>query len=207
MPQNVTNLINTFKKVFTDIKEVRWSDGDINTANLATHKWEKQLPVLTDSGFDFSQDDPTVNSGKVYGLKRDWFSTSEDGSVKLTLQIPTVADGVLGWLWTKSATAVKTAAEDVNGVNGTFEGVGYTLTSKTLEGTMMIISGDGKYALIVRHLRASTSFAFSDPKSKPFAVTLTASLSGDVETENATNDFDMAFLEFKKTTGGATTGK
>lgn len=195
---NVTTLIGTLKKVFSDIKEIRWKDGDISAANLASVTWDKQLPVLTD-GLDFNMEEPTTNQVKVFGLKRAWASAIEDGDCTMTLQIPTIADGVLGWLWDKTATSVKTASEDVNGKAGAYEGVGYTLTSKKIGGTIMVISGDGAYALIVRHLEATTSFAFSDPKSSPFAVTLTATLSGDVETENATNDFDIAFLEFKET--------
>lgn len=196
---NVTTLIGTLKKVFSDVKEIRWKDGDISTASLASVEWDKQLPVLTD-GLDFNQEDPTTNQVKVFGLKRAWASATEDGDCTMTLQIPSIADGVLGWLWDKTATSVKTATETLNGESGTYNGVGYTLTTKKLEGTVMIISGDGKYALIVRHLEAVTSFAFSDPKSSPFAITLTATLSGDVETENAENDFDIAFLEFTKAT-------
>lgn len=196
---NVTTLISTLKKVFSDVKEIRWKDGDISTANLASVEWDKQLPVLTD-GLDFNQEDPTTNQVKVFGLKRAWASATEDGDCTMTLQIPSIAEGVLGWLWDKTASDVKTASETVNGVSGTYNGVGYTLTTKKLDGTIMIISGDGQYALIVRHLEAVTSFAFSDPKSSPFAITLTATLSGDVETENATNDFDIAFLEFTKAT-------
>lgn len=193
---NVTTLIGTLKKVFSDVKEIRWSDGDVSTADLATHKWDKQLPVLTD-GLDFNMEDPTTNQVKVFGLKRAWASATEDGDCTMTLQIPSIAEGVVGWLWDKTADSVATAKEEINGENGSFSGAGYTLTTKKLEGTVMIISGDGKYALIIRHLEAVTSFAFSDPKSSPFAITLTATLSGDVETENATNDFDMAFLEWK----------
>ena len=195
---NVTTLVNTFKKAFADISEVRWSDGDVNTTTLASHTWDKQLPVMTDSGFDFNQDDPTINSGKVFGLARDWWSTSEEGAVTLTLQMPSMAEGLLGWIWTKSAASVATASEKINGKTGTFKGAGYSLLTKCIEGTMMIISGDDKYALIVRHLKAYPSFAFSDPKSSPYAIKLTASLAGDVETENAANDFDIAFLEFEE---------
>ena len=59
----------------------------------------------------------------------------------------------------------------------------------------MIISGDYQHALIIRHLEGSTSFSFSDPKAKPFAITLNYNPSGDVTTDNATDDFDIAFLD------------
>lgn len=194
----VTTLIGTLKKVFSDVKEIRWKDGDISTANLASVTWDKQLPVLTD-GLDFNMDDPTTNQVKVFGLKRAWASATEDGDCTMTLQIPSIAEGVVGWLWDESAASVTTASEEINGETGSFSGKGYTLTTKKLDGTLMIISGDAKYAMIIRHLEAVTSFAFSDPKSNPFAITLTCTLSGDVETENATNDFDLAFLEWSAT--------
>lgn len=194
----VTTLIGTLKKVFSDVKEIRWKDGDISTANLASVTWDKQLPVLTD-GLDFNMEDPTTNQVKVFGLKRAWASPTEDGDCTMTLQIPSIAEGVVGWLWDESASSVATASEEINGETGSFSGKGYTLTTKKLEGTLMVISGDAKYAMVIRHLEAVTSFAFSDPKSSPFAITLTCTLSGDVETENATNDFDIAFLEWSAT--------
>lgn len=59
---NVTDLLATFKR-FSDVGEFRWKDGDVSTADLATVKWDKQLPVLTD-GMSFEQADPTKNSVK-----------------------------------------------------------------------------------------------------------------------------------------------
>lgn len=190
---NVKELINTFKEVFSDIKEIRWSDGDVSTASLATHQWQKQLPVLTD-GLDFNQADPTINQSKVFGLSRAWAAAAEAGDVTLKLQIPSMA--VLGWLWKESAATIKTASEEIDGKKGTFQGKGYALTTNKLTGTIMLISGDGQYALLIRHLEAYTSFAFSDAKSKPFAITLNTTLSGDVSLDNAADDFDIAYLKF-----------
>jgi hypothetical protein len=196
--ENVTDMVNTFKKVFSDVAEFRWKDGDVSTANLATVKWDKELPVLTD-GLDFNQADPTTNSVKVLGVTKDWASSQEAGSVTMKIQLPTIADGIVGWLYKQTAASVATAEELLNNESGKFSGKGYSLLKKTIEGTVMMISGDYKYALIIRHLVGNTSFAFSDPKSKPFAVTVNYTLAGDVETANLTDDFDMAFLEWTKT--------
>jgi hypothetical protein len=196
--ENVTNLINTFKTVFKDVAEFRWLDGDVATAALATTKWDKQLPVLTD-GMDFNMADPSTTSVKVLGVDRDWASMHEAGTVTMKIQLPTIADGILGWLYKVGAETVATQEELLNGESGSFKGKGYSLLKKTISGTAMIISGDYKYALIVRHLEGTTSFAFSDPKAKPFAITLNYNLSGDVTTDNATDDFDIAFLTWTKT--------
>jgi hypothetical protein len=195
--ENVTNMINTFKKVFKDVAEFRWIDGDVSTANLATTKWDKELPILTD-GMDFNQAEPSSTSVKVLGVDKDWASMHEAGTVTMKIQLPTIAEGILGWLYTASATTVATAEELLNGESGSFKGKGYSLIKKTISGTAMIISGDYKYALVVRHLEGSTSFAFSDPKSKPYAISLHYNLSGDVATADATDDFDIAFLEWNK---------
>lgn len=196
--ENVTNMINTFKKVFKDVAEFRWIDGDVSTANLATTKWDKELPVLTD-GMDFNQAEPSSTSVKVLGVDKDWASMHEAGTVTMKIQLPTIADGILGWLYKAGAATVATGEELLNGESGSFTGKGYSLVKKTISGTAMIISGDYQHALIIRHLEGSTSFAFSDPKSKPFAITLNYNLSGDVTTDNATDDFDIAFLDWKKT--------
>lgn len=195
--ENVTNMINTFKKVFKDVAEFRWIDGDVSTANLATTKWEKELPVLTD-GMDFNQADPSSTSVKVLGVDRDWASMHEAGTVTMKIQLPTIADGILGWLYKVGAATVATGEELLNGESGSFTGKGYSLIKKTISGTAMIISGDYQHALIIRHLEGATSFAFSDPKAKPFAITLNYNLSGDVTTDNATDDFDIAFLDWRK---------
>ena len=196
---NVTDLLATFKKVFSDVGEFRWKDGDVSTADLATVKWDKQLPVLTD-GMSFEQADPTKNSVKVLGVSKDWANAKTAGEVSMKIQLPTVAEGILGWLYKETAATVKTASETINGVKGSFSGKGYSLMQKTISGTAMIISADYTKALIVRHLEGTTSFAFSDPKSKPFAVNINYSLSGDVATTAATDDFDISFLDFVKDT-------
>lgn len=196
--ENVTNLVNTFKSVFKDVAEFRWIDGDVSTANLATIKWDKVLPVLTD-GMDFNQADPTSNSVKILGVDKDWASMHEAGAVTMKIQLPTIAEGILGWLYSKGDTTITTAEELLNGESGHFTGKGYSLIKKTIAGTAMIISGDYKHALVVRHLEGATSFSFSDPKSKPYAITLHYNLSGDVATADIANDFDIAFLDWAKT--------
>ena len=195
--ENVTNMINTFKKVFKDVAEFRWIDGDVSTANLATTKWDKELPILTD-GMDFNQAEPSSTSVKVLGVDKDWASMHEAGTVTMKIQLPTIADGILGWLYKVGAATVATGEELLNGESGSFTGKGYSLIKKTISGTAMIISGDYQHALIIRHLEGSTSFSFSDPKAKPYAITLHYNLSGDVATDNATDDFDIAFLDWKK---------
>lgn len=197
--ENVTELLNTFKKVFKDVAEFRWADGDVSTSSIATKVWDKVLPVLTD-GMDFSQADPSSNSVKVLGVDKDWASMHEAGAVTLKIQLPTIADGILGWLYKGSAATITTNAELLNGESGHFAGKGYSLIKKTISGTAMIISGDYKHALIIRHLEGATSFSFSDPKSKPYAITLHYNLSGDVATADATDDFDIAYLDWVKET-------
>ena len=195
--ENVTNLIETFKEVFNGVSEFRWKDGDVSTASLTTVKWDKVLPVM-DDGMDFKQADPSITSSNVLGLSKPWASVAKAGDVNCTITIPSVADGVLGWLYTKGTTAITTAEELINGESGTFKGYGYKLVKKVVEGTVMIISEDGKYALIIRHLRGYTSFDYSKPNSAPFAVKLTTTLSGDVATADATDDFDLALLKWEK---------
>lgn len=199
--QNVTSLIDTFRQVFMGVSTFRWKDGDVSTAELASVKWDKELPVLTD-GLEFSQDDPTVNDVKVLGESRPWASTSESGSINMAINLPTVSEDIMGWLYTEGATSVTTAEEVTKGgKSGSFSGKGYKLTKKAVEGTVMIVSEDEQYALIVRHIVGYTSFAFSDPTTTPFAVKITATLSGMVSEDNLTNDFDIAFLKFQESAG------
>ena len=124
--ENVTNMINTFKKVFKDVAEFRWIDGDVSTANLATTKWDKELPILTD-GMDFNQAEPSSTSVKVLGVDKDWASMHEAGTVTMKIQLPTIADGILGWLYKVGAATVATGEELLNGESGSFTGKGYSL--------------------------------------------------------------------------------
>lgn len=194
--RNVTSLINTFNDVFSGVSSFRWVDGDVNTATLATQQWDKELPVLED-GLSFSQDAPTINTKKVLGITRPWFSTSEAGDVTMEITIPSVAEGLLGWLFSESATSVTTKEETYLGKKGSYKGKGYQLTKKSIQGTAMIISEDGSRALVIRHLEAYTSFEYSNPTTDPYAVKLTASLSGQVGEGAETDDFDIAFLKWE----------
>lgn len=179
------------KKLFEGVSQVRYSKSVIT--DLATAEWDLEFPTARD-GFDFSQEDGTLNPTKVFGTAAAWSMTGESGAVNINLTIPTISDDVVKIFYNQKATDITSKKEGEVGATGTYEGKGYFMSDKSVEGSFMIVSESGKHALYLKHIRGYASLKFDDPTGKPMAIQFNAMLLGGNE------ECDFALLEWKPAT-------
>lgn len=171
---SITKGLGDLKVLFNKIKEVYFvSDTTLTPATLTTVDFE--LPVLSD-GITFDTGAPSITKVKLT-TGETWTSISEAGDSSIEMQISSVAGIINDTFLNKQGDAVSMTTT-IEG--NTYEGQGYDLEPKKVEGGLLMLSEDRQAAIYMPHVEIYSSFVVDQSKTGYFNLTCTplASVTG-----------------------------
>lgn len=167
--------IAQLKEIFKGVSSFRFASSV--QATLATASWEFELPITSDS-FDVTQAAGTTTPTNVLGLAGAWCVAGEPGDISINFTMPSIKDSLVGIFYEKTAAELETADETQGTVTGTFKGYGYYLKRDMIEGSALIISENGEYALFIKNMQGYPALVFPDGNGSPMGITLNAMIVG-----------------------------
>lgn len=183
--------ISELKVIFKGVSSFRFSPTV--QATVAAADWKYELPIVSDS-FDITQASGTTTPTNVLGLAGAWTISGEPGDISINFTIPSIKDSLLGEFYEKTAAELRTANEVVGAVTGSFKGYGYKLKRDMIEGSALIISENGDYALFIKNIQGYPSLVLSDGIGAPMGVTMNAMVVG------GNTECDFALLKWTPAT-------
>ena len=199
MENLIKKTVNELKDTFVGISSVRWANDRAKLSPSTV--WDFELPTLRDS-VDFNFPEPDVENSKIYGQSTAWASHAEDGDIALALTIPSTHESLCEWGFAKRKSDediegfAETAESNPHGGAGTWEFRGYDIKSKVVEGMMMVVSEDGKKALVVKNFHGYATLLMDDLSgATPVGIRLSGTITTPVEGDT---DGDVLFGTLKQ---------
>lgn len=155
---NVGTKASALKKLFNDVEEVFFYPKQITSAMLAAGIDNLiELPV-TEEGVNFDTGEADVSRTKLT-TGMIWASKASKGDSDISFQIPSI-DGTINNLFMKvNETSV---VPSVTLLDNEFEGEGYSLAPKKVEGALIMPSADRQTTIILPAVEMFASLNLGD---------------------------------------------
>lgn len=147
------------KSIFNSAAHHYFKAGEILAADLkaGTLNMDMELPVLED-GVNYDTGAPDVTQVRLTE-GTNWSRKAQRGDSDISLQVPSIA-GKINDTFLTNVVAVDAAAGIVDGK--TYKGAGYSLSPKTVSGSIVSVSEDGDGVLVLPNVKIVASLNAAD---------------------------------------------
>ncbi|MCQ2141683.1 MAG: hypothetical protein MJY83_04995 [Bacteroidales bacterium] len=173
----------------TAISILPYLSGGVTSFSSLDFSSADQIFTLQDS-FQISKGDPSTTEIKVDQEQRTIDTDVEEGEWTLAGNIPSVAQAVLEYFYTKKGSTITGVKGQGSSIANYTSGQAYTSKSKEVEVTMLVESASKKTAIIFAHVKMSVGFT-NDDNSTPAYLRMTGNILAN--TKDGVGDWAVVY--------------